>query len=530
MKHITLTLSIVITTLFATAQQPATPDAIYGQLFTDVQVQKVFEDGKTFVDCIPKRKVKDIMYDYGMQKAAGMNIKKFILQNFEMPPAPPVINTNKEADGATHIKNLWSNLKRKADAATEGSSLLPLPGAYIVPGGRFREIYYWDSYFTMLGLKESGEIATIENMIKNFAFLIDKYGHIPNGNRSYYLSRSQPPFFSLMIELLASIKGNTVYKTYARQLEKEYQYWMDKTAATKHVATMPDGSILNRYYDRDAIPRQESHKEDYETAQKAIAELAMRIRMASPEAVEKMNKELSEKIYRNLRSGAESGWDFSSRWFSDETNISSIQTTSIIPVDLNCLLYHLETSIAKAKTITKDVKGATAYKDKAAKRKSAILNYCWNAATGFFFDYNTEFKQQQANITAAGMYPLFVKIATPQQATTAAAVATKYLLKPGGIVTTTSNTGQQWDAPNGWAPLQWVAVSGLQQYGQTVLAKDIAQRWLAVNDKVYAATGKFMEKYNVEDLTKEAGGGEYPSQDGFGWTNGVYLAMKKLLQ
>jgi alpha,alpha-trehalase len=126
------------------------------------------------------------------------------------------------------------------------------------------------------------------------------------------------------------------------------------------------------------------------------------------------------------------------------------------------------------------------------------------------------------------MFPLFVKIATPAQATAVVKTVESTLLKNGGIVTTTNNTGQQWDAPNGWAPLQWVAVTGLKNYNQNKLAKTITQRWLALVEKVYANRGKLMEKYNVEDLSKEAGGGEYPSQDGFGWTNGVYLALKKL--
>jgi alpha,alpha-trehalase len=382
----------------------------------------------------------------------------------------------------------------------------------------------------MLGLKESGETVMIENMIKNFAYLIDTYGHIPNGNRSYYLSRSQPPFFSLMVDLLATIKGNNVYKTYLPQLEKEYNYWMDKTAKTKHAVKMPDGSVLNRYYDRDSVPRQESFKEDFELSEAVANELAMRIKMSSPEALKKMLDEKKATVCRNLRSGAESGWDFSSRWLQDEKNMSTIQTTSIIPVDLNCLLYNLETVIAKGKFLNKDVKGSNTFKTIAAKRKAAILKYCWNEKAGFFCDYNIEWRQQNNNITAAGMYPLFTKIATAAQAHMVAATATKNLLKPGGIVTSTNTTGQQWDAPNGWAPLQWVAIAGLNNYGQKKMATDIASRWLALNDKVYAATGKMMEKYNVEDLTKEAGGGEYPSQDGFGWTNGVYLAAKAFVK
>ena len=210
------------------SQQPPTPDKIYGELFVEVQMQKVFPDGKTFVDCIPKRKPADIMYDYGLQKGPNFNLKKFVEENFELP-ANPIDNykSNKNEDVATHIRNLWSVLKRNPDKPVEGSSLLPLPYPYIVPGGRFREIYYWDSYFTMLGLKESGETEMIENMVKNFAYLIETYGHIPNGNRTYYLGRSQPPFFAAMVQLLATIKGDNVYTDFPAGDGKRIQFWMD---------------------------------------------------------------------------------------------------------------------------------------------------------------------------------------------------------------------------------------------------------------------------------------------------------------
>ena len=192
-------------------------------------------------------------------------------------------------------------------------------------------------------------------------------------------------------------------------------------------------------------------------------------------------------------------------------------------------MYHLEITIAKIYGLNKDTKNQKTLLVLAAKRKTAILKYCWNAKQNFFYDYNIETKTINNTITAAGLYPLFVKIVTIPQSAAVAATTKKYLLKPGGIVTTKNNTGQQWDAPNGWAPLQWVAVNGLNNYNEKVLAKDIAKRWLALNDKVYAATGKMMEKYDVEDLSKEAGGG-YPSQDGFGWTNGVYLALKAFIK
>src|SRR5579863_9433836 len=216
------------------------PDKIYGELFRDVQLSKVFPDGKTFVDCIPKRAPAGILSDYiARKKQPGFVLKKFVEENFDLPPEPAdAYRTNKAEDIVTHVKNLWKVLKRAPDtAASSGpdslSSLLPLPYPYIVPGGRFREIYYWDSYFTMLGLKESGEYTMMENMVRNFAYLIDTYGHIPNGNRTYYLGRSQPPFFSVMVALLAEVKGDSIYQIYLPAMEKEYNFWMEGSERLK---------------------------------------------------------------------------------------------------------------------------------------------------------------------------------------------------------------------------------------------------------------------------------------------------------
>ena len=513
------------------ANYPPTPDKVYGQLFTDVQLQQILPDGKAFVDCTPKRKVADIMYDYGMMKGSNMNLKKFVEDNFNMPPAAPQLNyIQQEKDPVMHIKNLWGVLSRDADKASSfggepvpmnrdlegaGMSLLALPYPYIVPGGRFREIYYWDSYFTMLGLKASCEVDMMENMVKNFDYLIYNFGHVPNGNRTYYLSRSQPPFFCMMVELLAGIKGNAVYKKYLPSMLKEYAYWMQgaeevkKGEGLKRVVKLSDGNVLNRYWDDNNIPRQESYKEDTETAEAAALELAMRIKVSSPEKLKEILDKRKADVCRELRAGACSGWDFSSRWFAQPDKMVTIQTTNIIPVDLNCLLYSMEAIIAKASKLNGKKTLAEQYIKKAAKRKNAIIKYCWNKDKGFFFDYNFTETQQNEMITAAGVFPLFVKIATASQAASVAKTAKEYLLKDGGIVTTTNNTGQQWDAPNGWAPLQWTTVTGFKNYANNQLATTISKRWLALNDKVYATTGKMKEKYNVEDLTREAGGGEY---------------------
>jgi alpha,alpha-trehalase len=501
-----LSYSVVNTTM---AQQIRTPDELYGDLFADVQMSRIFSDSKTFVDCIPKRDPAAIVADYKKIKsnpAIRFSLKLFVEENFIIPQLPETDFTTKGKDIVQHINNLWIALRRRSDTLKNYGSLLPLPNEYIVPGGRFREIYYWDSYFTFLGLKESRHYELIEHMIENFASLITTYGHMPNGNRTYYLSRSQPPFFSLMIDLLASIKGDAVYATYLPALEKEYAYWMDKSAPTKHVVKMPDGSVLNRYWDQRATPRQESYYEDVTVAKKL------------PE------KERAT-LYRNFRSAAESGWDFSSRWMKDGKNLYTLQTTNLIPVDLNCLLYHLEQTLAKAFRQKDDAQKATAYKNAAQKRKAAILKYCWSPKQNWFVDYNIADKKQSSCLTLAGMFPFFLSIAGEQQMHAAKTIVEKKFLQSGGVVTTLSATGEQWDAPNGWAPLQWITIMGLENYHQSTLAKEIATRWIHLNKRVFNATGKLVEKYDVVDANKPGGGGEYPSQDGFGWTNGVFLAL-----
>jgi alpha,alpha-trehalase len=519
-RYVSLIL-LLLPVFFICAQSTVQPpDKIYGDLFVRIQMDKVFADGKTFVDCTPKKDPAEIMRDYSAQKnSRDFNLKKFVDENFELPVNPTnSYHSNAGEDVETHIKNLWSVLKRNPDKPVEGSSLLALPYPYIVPGGRFREVYYWDSYFTMLGLKESGEVDMIQNMVKNFAYLIETYGHIPNGNRSYYLGRSQPPFFSVMVELLAEIKGDSIYQTFLPAMEKEYAFWMDGAEkikpgdAFRRVVKMKDGEVINRYWDDVPSPRQESYREDFLTAQKSGR-----------------NK---IEMYHHLRASAESGIDFSSRWFADTLKITTIETTDFLPVDLNALMYHLESTIAKAKLINKDDSAAKTFYDKAKKRSENIDKYFWNKSVNFYTDYNFRTHKQSNMVVPAGMYPFCFINEHPDYLSflgeKVADVIRKKLLQPGGIAASAFNAGQQWDSPNGWAPLEWMTIWGLDRCGQKGLAADIAQRWVKLNVRVYKQTGKLMEKYNVSDINKEAGGGEYPGQDGFGWSNGVLLHLIKL--
>jgi alpha,alpha-trehalase len=483
-------------------------------LFEAVQLQNIFEDGKTFPDCLPKRSLDEIARDYDVQKdVANFDLKKFVLQNFTLPTAPAShYKSDPEKTTAQHIHDLWNELTRQPDAVA--ASLIPLPHPYIVPGGRFREIYYWDSFFTLLGLKVSSRTDLIQHMVKNFAYLIDTVGYIPNGNRTYYLGRSQPPFFALMVNVLAGLKKN-ILPTYLPQLEKEYNFWMRGSAevtatqpALHRVVRMPDGNLLNRYWDEHDTPRPESYKEDVELARHAIQK--------------------PEVLYRHLRAAAESGWDFSSRWFKDENSFTTIHTTEIIPVDLNCLLFYLEKLISQAQHESGNQTQATKFLQLANARKATIRTYCWNAELNFFVDYDFTTQQQKQSLTLAAVFPLYFEVATPEQALGVEEMLRTQFLKAGGLTTTLFNSGQQWDAPNGWAPLQWMAYCGLRNYGFDDLATELKTRWLRTNDKVYTETGKMMEKYNVYSNQAEGGGGEYPNQDGFGWTNGVYLGMGEL--
>lgn len=209
-------------------ETPQPPDILLGPLFNDVQNAKLLPDQKTFADAIPNSDPLMILADYRMQRnQSGFDLRHFVDVNFTLPKAgekyvPPAGQSLRE-----HIDGLWPVLTRSTKNVKKWDSLLPLPESYVVPGGRFREIYYWDSYFTMLGLAESGHWDKVADMVANFGYEIDAWGHIPNGNRTYYLSRSQPPFFAFMVELLAQHEGDDALKEYLPQLQKEYAYWME---------------------------------------------------------------------------------------------------------------------------------------------------------------------------------------------------------------------------------------------------------------------------------------------------------------
>ena len=494
---------------------PQTPQVLFKNLFVAVQNAKVFPDSKTFADAVPKSAPAQILSRFDAATPNSREaLQAFVAENFVLPAqvSGTELPVMEHVSITRHIDLLWDQLTRTTTSAPPYSSLLPLPEPYVVPGGRFRELYYWDSYFTMLGLVESGRHDLVLHMVRDFASLIDRYGHVPNGTRTYYLSRSQPPFFYAMVGLLTPKDPAASYSRYLPQLRREYAFWMEGEknlrpgTAHRRVVSMPDGAVLNRYWDDADTPRDESYREDTGLAQRS--------------------GRIPQQLYRDIRAAAESGWDFSSRWFADGKTLETINTTEIIPVDLNSLLFGLEQAIGSGCARVHDAACVTEFAHRAAARRGAVNHYLWDAAGGVFRDYRWVKREQVPRLSAATLYPLFVALASRPQAQAVAATVSRDLLKAGGIVTTPLISGQQWDAPNGWPPLQWIGISGLRHYAIAPLADTVACRWMVSVNRVYGQSGKLVEKYDVMTTGRVGGGGEYPLQDGFGWTNGV---MRKLM-
>jgi alpha,alpha-trehalase len=502
----------------APAPDPCTPADRYQELFVAVQSRRVFPDSKTFVDCAPRQEPEAILAAYRAEQGApGFDLAHFVASHFELPaPAHSGFAPQPNRTLREHIDALWPFLTRAPEDHPVRGSLLQLPHPYVVPGGRFTELYYWDSYFTMLGLAESGLADLLHAMTDNFAYLIDTFGHVPDGTRTYYLSRSQPPLFALMTQLCEQ-RGGQAAHNYLPQLQREHAFWMDGEtrvragAPQRRVVALPDGSVLNRCWDDRCTPREESWAEDVATAAQADR--------PAPE------------VYRHLRAAAESGWDFSTRWMAEGQDgqpaggLATTCTTDLLPVDLNCFLHELERTIARLARHGGSGPLAREFEQRAQRRASAITRLFWNAQTGFYVDYDWRLQRQRRALTAATVVPLFCGVASAAQAQSVATAVRARLLAPGGLGTTEAASSEQWDRPNGFAPLQWMAVEGFGRYGLEALAQDIRAGWLATVQAVYDREHKLVEKYALhtspEATPRGGGGGEYPLQDGFGWTNGV---------
>lgn len=430
-------------------------------------------------------------------------------------------NELKPIGNALHAK--WLDLVRRFEVTglcDDCYSSTPVPNPFVVAGGRFREFYYWDSYWCVQGLLVSGMNTTARHVVDNLLYMVNKYGFVPNGGRIYYLNRSQPPLLTLMVKMLHDQIGDTHWLHSAMNtLEAEYKFWTNMKSI--YVDDLRGKKwVLQRYYAVTFLPRPESYKEDIATCHRT-----------SP------SDPAETYCYRNLASGAESGWDFSSRWLADWDQLRTIRTQSVIPVDLNSILYRVETTMAGLYTTLGNSTRANYWLSLAATRRQAIRNIFWSDFTGIWNDYITETSRTNDAFYVSNLLPVWAGAhhQSPQEVLKVFKMLWPKIFFPnGGIPTSIIMSRQQWDFPNAWAPLQQFVLDALDDLHlpeATKMADQLAVAWFNTNYCAWKATekqgGLFFEKYDVLKPGQAGGGGEYVVQDGFGWTNGVML---KLLQ
>lgn len=490
---------------------------VHGELFRQVQERGLFEDDKTFVDARPRVR-PDLIFERYLDRRndPSFDLERFVDDHFAIPGQMDYGGVRPRSMDE-YIEEIWDELTREfaVDPPHDGT-LLPLPNEHVVPGDRFREMYYWDSYFVAEGLAATGRLGSVESIVENVASLVDRFDFVPLGNRVYYDSRSQFPLFYRMVHVLEREAGFDAIEGYLPLLETEYGFWMDGSADVEgqsgatgdRVVGLADG-VANRYWDGRKRPRPEAYRHD-----RALAE--------------SVPVDDRPDLFRNLRAACESGWDFTSRWLDDPDDMTTIRTTSILPVDLNAALYEMEESLAGWLSRTGETETAAAYREAAADRRDLIERHFWDDERGYYVDYDWERGSRSDELTLAGAVPLFAGLAAPERADRVASRLEEDFLENGGLLTTLTASDQQWDLPNGWAPLQWMAIVGLHRYGHDDLAADVTDRWLSSVETVFEQTGTIKEKYDVRMGGTGVTDGEYPQQYGFGWTNGVAVALDSL--
>ncbi|KAK8752669.1 hypothetical protein OTU49_006746 [Cherax quadricarinatus] len=512
-----------------------------------VNLAKVFNDSKYFVDMKLRRSPEEIerrfstLLNNTQDHPSEAEMKKFIVENFDKPGTefeswipddwkvhPKFIYSIYDLplrDWALEINKKWKVLGRKLsrDVQVNNSlySQIYVPNPFIVPGGRFMELYYWDSYWIIEGLLLSEMYATAEGMIKNFLHLVNELGYIPNGSRKYYLGRSQPPFLTSMVDLYWKYTNDIIFlRDSVDILEKEYNFWKNNRSI---IVTMDDKPYrLFQYRVNTTNPRPESYYED-DNLVKGRAE------------------EERSKIFSGIKSAAESGWDFSTRWFLADgertLNITDINTLSIAPVCLNSLMGLNAKLLSDFFKILGNDSKHNLYKALADEANTTISRIFWSDRDGVWLDYNVVKKEPIPGFYPSNLMPLWAEMYGKER-------TPKFIIEnviayldrnnisnyPGGIPTSLLNSSQQWDFPNGWAPLQYLIVLGLykaQKYSPQAdnLAFSYAQKWVLNVFQTYLNTTphNMFEKYIVTEIGKSGGGGEYKTQEGFGWTNAVIM-------
>src|SRR5579884_86362 len=401
--------------------------------------------------------------------------------------------------------------------------LLYLPRPYVVPGGRFNEMYGWDSFFIQVGLLRDGEIDLARDMAENFTYEIREYGKILNANRTYYLGRSQPPFYT---EMLLGVYERTHDRQWLANavpaLEKYYRFWMSDPHLTAETG-------LSRYYDVGIGPAPEAladevdaqgltHydrvKQYYRTHQVPDYDVS--------QYYDRATNQLTPLYYTGDRSVREGGFDPSNRY-----GPFSVDIIHYDPVCLNSLLYLMESQTGQIMSIVGREGDAGVWRHRAQQRAERINRLMWDPQDGLYYDYNFVQRKIRRYPFLSTFYPLWAGIASKEQASRVVANLPKFEC-PGGLMTSTFESGNQWDAPFGWAPLHLIAVQGLRHYGFSDAADRITMEFDSVVRDSYRRQGFIVEKYDVVRRGTEVGAivfGYSANQAGFGWTNATFTAL-----
>ncbi|KAG7217636.1 hypothetical protein INR49_021324 [Caranx melampygus] len=484
-----------------------------GPILDQVQRAKLFDDDKYFVD-MKLKAMPDVVlsaFQNLSNETTNMTVppaklQEFLNVYFEKPGTefeswtPPDWHDNifKNPSKQIELKNFSSllfQIHTDVKDHPELYSQIYTPHPVVVPGGRFRELYYWDSYWVINGLLLSEMTDTAYGMIQNFLYLVNRYGFIPNGGRIYYERRSQPPFLTLWRR--ATIKQPRIKISSALPaLEQEYRFWMQN----RSVAVKVNGAehVLNRYHVQVGLPRPESYTDDQELA-------------------EGLTADRKEQLWMDLKAGAESGWDFTSRWYIDgdgqnSGSLRETRTSQILPTDLNALLCLNERTLASFHRTLGDGDSAALYDQAAARRLRAMEAVLWDDEKGAWFDYNLIAHSKHFEFYPSNLAPIWAQCYSQPEMGERAVQYLKgsgALQFPNGVPTSLRESGQQWDYPNAWPPLQHMLITGLSKLPSEdaqQLAFDLAQRWIKTNWLAYMKYDAMFEKYDVNGDGKPGGG------------------------
>jgi alpha,alpha-trehalase len=413
--------------------------------------------------------------------------------------------------------------------AADQHGLLYLPRPYVVPGGRFNEMYGWDSYFIQVGLLREREKHLALDMVDNFLYEIEHYGTLLNANRTYFLTRSQPPFLTRMV---LGVFGRTGDRAWLRRslpaLQSYYRFW----TTGDHLVP---GHALSRYWDSGEGPAPEAMSDERDAQGRTHYDRVREYyRTHEVDAYDvsryydRAQDRLTDLFYKGDRSMRESGFDPSNRF--GPFNVDIIHYA---PVCLNALLFQMERDMATIQRALGDVPGSREWERRADERRGAADATLWDEQAGLYFDYDFETRRRRPYEFATTFWPLWVGMASPAQAARVRANLARFEA-PGGLLTSTTVSGNQWDAPFGWAPLQLAAVEGLRRYGYNQDADRLARKFLDLVTKEFEEHGTIVEKYDVQRRESDVSAGirfGYSSNEiGFGWTNAAFVELLAGLQ